>query len=113
MHTTPPSLLERLRQPAEQQAWERFVELYTPLIYYWAHRVGLEGHDAADLVQDVFTVLVQKLPEFHYDPQKSFRSWLHTVTSTRGAIADDVPHSRWNRATHHSTMWRSRIASTC
>src|SRR5262249_30570789 len=36
--------------------------------------------DAADLVQDVFTVLVQKLPEFHYDRHKSFRAWLRTIT---------------------------------
>jgi RNA polymerase sigma-70 factor (ECF subfamily) len=30
-------------------------------------------------VQDVFTVLIRKLPEFAYDPHQSFRSWLHTV----------------------------------
>jgi RNA polymerase sigma-70 factor, ECF subfamily len=42
--------------------------------------VGLQEQDAADLVQDVFTVLLQKLPEFTYDQHKSFRSWLRTVT---------------------------------
>ncbi len=80
MDTTSVSLLERLRQPAQQDAWARFVELYTPLIYYWARRVGLASEEAADLVQDVLTVLVQKLPEFQYDPQKSFRGWLRTLT---------------------------------
>ena len=80
MHTTPPSLLERLRQPGDQEAWERFVELYTPLIFYWARGVGLQDQDAADLVQDVFTLLVQKLAEFNYDEHKSFRGWLRTVT---------------------------------
>jgi hypothetical protein len=34
MHTTSPSLLERLRDPEERAAWERFVELYHPLRYY-------------------------------------------------------------------------------
>ena len=36
MHTTPITLLERLRAAGDQQAWERFVALYTPLLYYWA-----------------------------------------------------------------------------
>src|SRR5439155_22134518 len=79
MHTTPVSLLERVRQPGEQQAWGRFVAMYTPLLFYWARRIGLQESDAADLVQEVFTILVHKLPEFVYDRDKSFRSWLRTV----------------------------------
>jgi RNA polymerase sigma-70 factor (ECF subfamily) len=84
MHTTSASLLEQLRQPADQvttrYAWERFVSLYTPLIYHWARRLGLSPHDAPDLVQDVFVGLVQKLPDFTYDPHQRFRGWLWTVT---------------------------------
>lgn len=80
MHTTPVSLLERLRQPVEPQAWERFVELYTPVLYAWTRRLSLANADAADLIQEVFLLLLQKLPEFRYDPQKSFRAWLRTVT---------------------------------
>jgi RNA polymerase sigma-70 factor (ECF subfamily) len=80
MHTTPVSLLQRLQRPAEQQAWARFVQLYTPLLYYWACRLGLQAQDASDLVQDVLTLLVRKLPDFHYERGKSFRAWLRTVT---------------------------------
>lgn len=80
MQTTPISLLEKLRGPANQQAWQEFVDLYTPLLYQWARRAGLQDQDAADLLQDVFTTLFQKLPEFHYDRNKSFRGWLRTVT---------------------------------
>ena len=83
MLTTPPSLLERLRQAPERQAWDRFVDVYTPLLFAWAGRLGLTGHDAADLVQDVFATLVEKLPEFQYDPQRSFRAWLKTVLVNR------------------------------
>jgi len=79
MHTTSVSLLQRLRQPADALAWARFVDIYTPLLLHWARRAGLQESDAADLIQDVFQVLVQKLPEFTYDPQKSFRGWLRTV----------------------------------
>jgi RNA polymerase sigma-70 factor, ECF subfamily len=80
MHTTPISLLERLRQPGADDAWARFVRLYTPLLMHWARRAGLRDAEAADLVQDVFTLLVGKLPQFRYDETGSFRGWLRTVT---------------------------------
>jgi RNA polymerase sigma-70 factor (ECF subfamily) len=80
MNTTPSTLLERLRQPDPHDAWERFVRLYTPLLFSWARGIGLQESDAADLVQDVFTALLQKLPEFTYDRHRSFRAWLRTVT---------------------------------
>jgi RNA polymerase sigma-70 factor (ECF subfamily) len=83
MNTTSASLLQRLRQPDEQAAWERFVQLYAPLLSCWARRLGLGEADADDLVQDVFTTLVQKLPEFRYDPRKSFRGWLRTLLLNR------------------------------
>jgi RNA polymerase sigma-70 factor (ECF subfamily) len=83
MHTTPVSLLEQLRRPGEQAAWARFVRLYTPLLCLWARRLGLQGADAADLLQDVFVVLVEKLPEFRYDPHKRFRGWLWTITANK------------------------------
>jgi RNA polymerase sigma-70 factor (ECF subfamily) len=83
MYTTSVSLLQRLGQPGEEDAWNRLVELYTPLLFYWARRAGLGEDDAADLVQEVFTVLIQKLPEFTYDPNQSFRGWLRTITLNR------------------------------
>lgn len=80
MLTTTPSLLERLRRPDDPAAWARFVDLYTPLLYAWARRAGLQAADAADLVQDVFAVLVRQLPLFTYDRRGNFRGWLRTVT---------------------------------
>jgi RNA polymerase sigma-70 factor (ECF subfamily) len=74
------SLLGRLRHSDDQEAWSRFVDLYTPVLYHWARCVGLSEADARDLLQEVFMLLLKKLPEFAYDPQKgSFRGWLKTV----------------------------------
>jgi RNA polymerase sigma-70 factor (ECF subfamily) len=80
MDTTPISLLERVRKGWDQDAWGRFVQLYSPLIFDWARRCGLQPADCADLTQDVFTTLFQQLPHFTYDRHKSFRAWLRTVT---------------------------------
>lgn len=83
MNSTSESLLLRLKSSNDQQAWSTFVELYTPLIFYWARRVGLHTNDAADLAQDVLTLVFQKLPNFDYDANMSFRGWLRTVTLNR------------------------------
>jgi RNA polymerase sigma-70 factor (ECF subfamily) len=79
MNTTSVSLLQRLREPSAQDAWARFAELYTPLLYYWARRLGMAEEDAADLIQDLFATLVQKLPGFRYEPTRTFRGWLRTL----------------------------------
>jgi RNA polymerase sigma-70 factor (ECF subfamily) len=71
--------LQRLRTTTDAEAWRRFVDLYTPLICSWARPLGLKEQDAADLVQDVFTLLVKKMPAFEYDRHRSFRGWLRTV----------------------------------
>jgi RNA polymerase sigma-70 factor (ECF subfamily) len=81
MLRTSTSLLQRLQQrPNQEQAWARFVDLYTPLLLAWARKAGLSPEDAADHVQEIFAHLVRKLPEFRYDPRKgSFRGWLRTI----------------------------------
>lgn len=84
MNTTSESLLLRLQEPSpdgpDELAWKQFVELYAPLIFYWARKNGRSQIDASDLVQEVLTLVFQKLPEFRYDPTRSFRGWLRTVT---------------------------------
>ena len=79
MTNTPVSLLERLRLHPDEQHWERFVALFTPLLSRWGRRLGVPAADTEDLLQEVFTTLFRKLPEFRYDPTKSFRAWLWTV----------------------------------
>src|SRR5688572_18098029 len=80
MLSTSVTLLQRVRRPDDQAAWERFVALYAPLLFRWAQRAGLAEADAADLVQEVLLALLHELPRFEYDPAHSFRAWLKTVT---------------------------------
>jgi RNA polymerase sigma-70 factor (ECF subfamily) len=83
MFATPVSLLYRLRRTDEVSAWGRFVDLYTPLLYHWAQKLGEQDSDSADLVQDVFLILWRKLPEFEYDSGLSFHAWLRTIFLNR------------------------------
>ena len=50
---TRPTLLVRIRDARDQEAWGRFVDLYGPLVYGFLHKRGLQDADAADLTQDV------------------------------------------------------------
>jgi RNA polymerase sigma-70 factor (ECF subfamily) len=80
MDSTSLSLLRQLKETDREEAWQRFVDLYAPLIFHWGQSHGLNPTDASELVQEVMAVLVHKLPEFEYDPSKRFRGWLRTVT---------------------------------
>ena len=63
MDATPVSLLERVCKHWDQDAWVRFVQLYSPLIFKWGQRCGLQTADAADLAQDVFATLFEHGPQ--------------------------------------------------
>jgi RNA polymerase sigma-70 factor (ECF subfamily) len=73
------SLLVRLQQSGEPTAWARFVQLYMPLLLLWLRKWGWREQDTVNLAQEVFLVLMQKLPELRCDPQCSFRQWLKTI----------------------------------
>jgi RNA polymerase sigma-70 factor (ECF subfamily) len=84
---TSPTLLGRLRQaPADEPAWQAFVERYGPKIYGWCRQWGLPDLDAEDVTQNVLVILARHLRTFQYDPQRRFRAWLRTVT--RHALSD-------------------------
>ena len=75
------TLLGRLRRdPANQAAWGEFVEHYGGKIYQWCRKWNLQEADAQDVTQNVLLKLARKLREFTYDPSRSFRAWLKTLT---------------------------------
>jgi RNA polymerase sigma-70 factor (ECF subfamily) len=75
------TLLHRLNQnPGDQLSWGEFVRLYGPAIRSWLTHWGLQEADAQDVTQNVLLRLTAKLPQFKYDPSRSFRGWLKTLT---------------------------------
>lgn len=81
---TRPSLLVRLRDGRDQQAWFQFVDLYAPLVYDYARQHHLQDADAADLMQIVLRVIVSAVRKLEYDPRRgSFRGWLLTIVRTQ------------------------------
>ncbi|MFO0957889.1 MAG: sigma factor [Isosphaeraceae bacterium] len=81
---TSPSLLNRLRDRRDQEAWSLFVDLYGPLIYAYGRRMGLQDADAADLTQAVFGGVVRGIGAYEYDPSRArFRTWLFRLVHDR------------------------------
>jgi RNA polymerase sigma-70 factor (ECF subfamily) len=78
---TSPTLLERVQKfPADLDAWDEFVRRYQPMIRAWCLKWGLQASDADDVAQDVLVKLLTAMRAFRYDPSRSFRAWLKTVT---------------------------------
>ena len=85
------SLLIRLRDQQDDAAWRQFVDLYTPVVYGYARKQGLQDADAADLSQEVLSTVARAIGDLEYDPRRgAFRNWLFTLVRRK--------LSNWRRA---------------
>src|SRR4051812_8027905 len=77
---TRPSLFVRLRNPRDREAREALCEFCDPLIRKYLRWLAPQAADLDDLTQDVLVKVLQNIGDFQYDPSRSFRGWLKTVT---------------------------------
>jgi len=81
--STSRSLLRRARAH-DPAAWTRLTAVYSPLVYRWCRRSGLQSSDAADVAQEVFRSVAAGLDGFrHQRPEDTFRGWLWTITRNK------------------------------
>jgi RNA polymerase sigma factor (sigma-70 family) len=81
---TRPSLLIRIRDPRDSEAWEVFVDTYLPMIYRYTRRMGLQDADAADVSQEVLSEVARCIRAFEYHPDRGrFRDWLGVLVRRR------------------------------
>lgn len=84
METTRPSLLLRLRDHADREAWTIFDGLYRPLLYRYARQRGLAHDDAEDVTQACLESISAHIRGFDYNPSLGrFKSWLRTLVNNR------------------------------
>lgn len=83
--TTSSSLLARVRS-ADDEAWQRLVALYGPLVHSWCCHAGLQSDDLADVFQEVFLAVHNSIGAFRADrPGDTFRGWLRTIARSKMA----------------------------
>jgi RNA polymerase sigma-70 factor (ECF subfamily) len=87
------SLLLRLRQPGNHDAWRDFASLYEPLIYRLAARKGMQHADAQDLIQDVLLAVSRNIDRLEVGSEAGrFRGWLFRIV--RNMIVNAVEKKR-------------------
>ncbi|MBC8290544.1 MAG: sigma-70 family RNA polymerase sigma factor [Planctomycetes bacterium] len=81
--STSRSLLVRLNEQ-DESAWDRLVELYTPLVCHWCRGQRLPEQDLPDVIQEVFKAASLNIDRFRHDrPGDTFRGWLRTISRSK------------------------------
>lgn len=83
---TRPSLLVRLRDARDEEAWSEFTAVYEPVIYQMTRRRGMQDADAREVVQEVLMSVASAIDRFDTKSRGSFRGWLSQIT--RNATID-------------------------
>lgn len=88
------SLLNRLKTQPSEADWERFYHKYSAVILSFARKQGLDDDSALDVLQETMMVMMRKLPEFEYQPERGrFRNWLLTIVVNKARNAKRRAHA--------------------
>jgi RNA polymerase sigma factor (sigma-70 family) len=82
--TTRQSLLCRMQDGQDREAWNQFVEIYSPFVFGILRRRGLQDADAADVMQEVMRTVFRSFQKFDHNQRPgAFRRWLACIVQTR------------------------------
>jgi RNA polymerase sigma factor (sigma-70 family) len=91
--TTRTSLLIRLRDSQDHEAWVEFVEIYEPAVYRQLRKCGLQDADARELMQELFVAVNRQIARWELAKERgSFRGWLFRVA--RNLVINWMKHGQ-------------------
>jgi RNA polymerase sigma factor (sigma-70 family) len=74
------TLIQRLPNGADVEAWELFVDIYGPLLFRLARGKGFQQADAEDFVQEVLSAVAKAVQRWVDDDDRGpFRIWLFRI----------------------------------
>ena len=78
------SLIARLVDLENEDAWNEFVLIYQPVIQRFLTKYGLQYADAAEVTQEVLSGVVKSIDSWDGSNQtSSFRGWLYRITRNK------------------------------
>jgi RNA polymerase sigma-70 factor (ECF subfamily) len=93
------SLILRLQDPGDEDAWRQFSGIYRPIILRMAAARGLQPADAEDLAQRVLMSVSGAIERWLPSGQARFRTWLKRVTDN--AVLNALSRTKPDRAGAH------------
>jgi RNA polymerase sigma-70 factor (ECF subfamily) len=90
--STHASLLLRLRDSQDHQAWMEFVSLYEPVVYRLLRHTGLQDADAREVMQELFLAVSRNIERWDPAREGSFRGWLRRVA--RNLVINWLKHGQ-------------------
>ncbi|MEZ6134172.1 MAG: sigma-70 family RNA polymerase sigma factor [Pirellulaceae bacterium] len=90
------SLILRLPQASDVEAWREFVDVYEPFILRLGRSRGLQEDDARELVQRVMVAVARAVDRWQPDAERGrFRAWLFRIA--RNQLINLLAHGRLDR----------------
>lgn len=131
---THPSLIARLREGRDEDAWRELDDRYRDLVLHYCRARGLQESDADDVRQLVMFALARSIRQFEYDPargrfsnylKKIIQNEIYTFLNAKGrlpqALDSTAPEQgaaaeedSWNREweNYHIRRAFARLAGT-
>ena len=103
------SLILKVANQGDFDAWQQFTAIYQPLVYRIAVAKGLQRADAEDLVQEVMTRVAKSVGRWNPNGNGTFRGWISTIA--RNLVIDFLRKSHRAPLSGHKTEIRHLIES--
>jgi RNA polymerase sigma factor (sigma-70 family) len=107
---TSASLLRRVRDTGDREAWGLFDSTYRDLLVRFCVSLGIQHADTDDVVQAVFAKLIASIDEFEYDRAKGrFRDYLFRCV--RNTLSDRAALRRRSTTANLTEVWAGDTAA--